>query len=124
MLVNIPRDEEPGNGFTAGVKPMSCVDNSGTKVVLFRGGGLNLTVFDIKDRKTFERKDTINVIKELAATGQPGFIVNKDDTIHEIRFLSGESENVRIHLQKGKDHFFIDVAIDDGVPALSPATPY
>ena len=122
--MNIPRDEEPGNGFTAGVRPMSCVDNTGTKVVVFRGGGLNLTVFDIKDRKTFERKDTINVIKELAATGQPGFIVNKDDIIHEIRFLSGESENVRIHLQKGKEHFFIDVAIADGVPALSPATCY
>jgi hypothetical protein len=66
--------------------------------VVFRGGGLNLSVFEIKDRKTFERKDTINVIKELAATGQPGFLVAKEDIIHEVRFLSGESENVRIHL--------------------------
>ena len=98
ILVSIPRDEEPGNGFTAGVRPLACIDNSGTKVVIFRGGGLNLSVFDIKDRKTFERKDTINVIKELAATGQPGFLVTKEDIIHEIRFLSGESENVRIHL--------------------------
>lgn len=98
MLVTIPREEEPGNGMTAGVRPLACIDNSGTKVVIFRGGGLKLSVFDIRDRKAFERKDTIDVIKELSATGQPGFLVSKDDVIHEIRFLSGESENVRIHL--------------------------
>jgi len=98
LLLTIPKDEEPNNGYTAGTKPMACIDNNGTKVVVYRGGGLMLSVFEVKDRKTFERKDTINVIKELAATGQPGFILSKEDTVHEIRFLSGESENVRIHL--------------------------
>jgi hypothetical protein len=75
MLVSIPREEEPGNGFTKGVRPLACIDNSGTKVIVFRGGGLKLSVFNINDRKSFERQDTIDVIKELSATGQPGFSV-------------------------------------------------
>jgi hypothetical protein len=125
MLCSIPKSEEPGNAYTADVRPVACIDNSGTKVVIFRGGGLKLSVFNIKDRKTFEKKDTIDVLKELSATGQPGFMVGPNDTVHEIRFLAGESENVRVHLQKGKgDHFFIDVQLSDGVPNLSPCTMY
>ena len=58
------------------------------------------------------------MVKELAAVGQAGFKLGKNDVIHEIRFLAGESAYVRISLQKGSDYFFIDVQIADGVPNM------
>lgn len=120
QLLTIKKEDHEGqNSYTEGRKPLVAIDNTGTNVILFRGGPFKLTVFEIRDRIQFVQKDCIDVLRELHANGQPSFQVDRGDIFHEIRFLGGEAEQVRIHVQKMDQHFFIDVQLSDGVPTFS-----
>lgn len=49
-LLTIKKEQEGREGmttYTEGRKPLVAIDNTGTKVILFRGGPFKLTVFEI-----------------------------------------------------------------------------
>jgi len=119
QLLSIKKGQEGAGSYTEGAGPLVAIDNSGTNVVLFRGGPFKLTVFEIQDRVTFIQKDCIDVVRELHASGQPSYQVDRDDIFHEIRFLGGEAEVLRAHVQKMDEHFFIDIQLSDGVPTFT-----
>ena len=68
-IVAIPKTNDDPIAFTEGVKPLICIDNAGSTVVTYRGGGLKLSVWTIENLQQFIYKETIDVVKELAAVG-------------------------------------------------------
>jgi hypothetical protein len=72
-LLSIKRAQEGTGSYTEGRHPLVAIDNTGTNVILFRGGPLKLTVLEIKNKVEFVAKDCIDVVRELHANGQPSF---------------------------------------------------
>jgi hypothetical protein len=86
-VVSISRTLDDSVAYTEDVKPLACVDNAGSICCTYRGGGLRVSVWVIENLNTVIYKETIDVVKELKAVGQPGFKIGKDDRVLEMRFL-------------------------------------
>lgn len=65
-----------------------CASNSGNMVVVLRGSfSLEVYLVDAEGEK-FDKKDTINLKREILANGNPGFDFKwKKDEVYDIRFL-------------------------------------
>ena len=68
-IVSIPRANDDPVSYTDGTRPLACVDNAGSIVVTYRGGGLKVSVWHIENLQQFIYKETIDVVKELKAVG-------------------------------------------------------
>lgn len=118
IYAQIPAGDQPYNEKHS---PISCINNEGTCVVVHRGQ-LVLTVYDIINN-VVTQKEKIDLVREVKASGNPEFSHYISDRVTDLRFKSNQTE-LRVCLQKQKQHYFVDIKLSDSVATLQKARKY
>ena len=78
-----------------------CASSCGTFVIVMRGA-FSLDVYKVDaEGESFERKEKINLKREILANNNPGFEFDwNKDTVHDVRFLDVEDKYVLVSFTK------------------------
>lgn len=124
-FMTIPH-KDSGDNEEEIVKPLSAIDNSGTMVIVYRGG-LQFSLYKILDRNEFKKEETYHLRKEIRANGYENTFdfTSGRDTIDDVAFLSDESAEFptkfRVYLTLNKVTYHATVSISDSVTRLVKA---
>ena len=101
------------------VPPLAIVNNKGTLVVTYRGK-LQFHVYELKDQDSYQKKDSINLRREIIANGINDFnYTPQRDAVREIKFLGGNDEtHLRVYMKVDGVDFISDVQLSDSVADL------
>ena len=95
--------------------PLACISDNFSVVIVYRGK-FTFTVYDCSGSEA-QKKDEIDLVKEVSANGNPGFSVSQADRVTDMRLV--ENDNIlRIDFCKNKENFIIDVQLSDSVAKM------
>ena len=121
-FMTIPH-KDSGDNEEEIVKPMSAIDNSGTMIIVYRGG-LQFSLYKVVDREQYKKEETYHLRKEIRANGYENTFdfTSGRDTIDDIAFLSDDSAEFptkfRVYLTLNKVAYHATVSISDSVTRL------
>lgn len=107
------------------VLPRATINNKGTLLVSYVGK-LHLHLYEIKDHESYQKKDTINLRREIIANGVVDFNYTPGrDSVRSFRFLGGDNEtHLRVYMVIDGEDFISDVQLSDGVSSLKKLARY
>ena len=97
-----------------------CPSNSGQNVVVMRGSfTLDVYIIDEENEK-FEKKDTINIKREILAGGNPGFnFVWRKDIVHDLKFFDLKDNRFKVNFSKDNNFMSAIIELSDNVTQLT-----
>lgn len=84
-------------------------------------GSFTLDVYIIdEENEKFEKKDTINIKREILAGGNPGFnFVWRKDIVHDIKFFDLTDTRFKVNFSKDNNFMSAIIELSDNVTQLT-----